>query len=112
MKRRSDPLTNPIILSSDEIRTIIDEIQADPSSPKDRERTFRRIHSEFAEHYPTLFQLSCQPNMDIDRLNILLSMMDKVHSKVVSQHDASVVVGQNLFNGFVKPVVKDEPEEN
>lgn len=58
----------------------------------------------FVEQYPTLFQYACQPTFDVRTLGIMLGLLDRM-DKGMSQHQASVIVGQKLANDFIKPVV-------
>lgn len=110
MKR--DAGSRSVVYSSEEIRAMIADIQANSSSIKDKKRTYRRVYPDFAEHYPTLFELACtDPSIDMQRLNFMLSMMEQVHAKGMTQHDASVEVGKNLYDGFVKPKLSSETDK-
>lgn len=56
----------------------------------------------FVEQYPTLFQYACQPGFDTRQLGIMLGLLDRMGGGM-SQHQASVIVGQKLANDFIKP---------
>ena len=42
-------------------------------------------------------------SMDIERLTYMINMIKQAKSNSISEHDASVEVGQRLVDDFVKP---------
>lgn len=81
---------------------------------------FRREYKEFAENYPTLFDMCCSPNVNMNHLDMMIGMLKQIHSKQVTNHVASVQVGQKLYDAFVNvkegtgvtpPAANEEPEE-
>lgn len=60
-------------------------------------------YNNFAEKYPKLFDMICSDNCDDYLLNKMLSAKRLVNSGSMSQHDASVKVGQDLVNKYVIP---------
>jgi len=60
-------------------------------------------YSNFAEKYPKLFDMICSDNCDDNLLNKMLSAKRLVNNGSMSQHDASVKVGQDLVNKYVIP---------
>lgn len=58
-----------------------------------------------------LFEMSTQHDFDINRLQFMLQMKDKIENANISQHDASAVIGQVLFNDYVKDKIKDAPPD-
>jgi hypothetical protein len=91
--------------SSDEIIAIVQTIVAQSGSTKDKQRIVRKTFPEFAEKYPNLFQMACEPDFNVERLAYMLKMRDAVEQQKVTQHQASVSVGENLFQEYVKPLV-------
>lgn len=57
---------------------------------------------EYAERYPELFK-KIVTKQDLTPLNTMLAMLDKMASGNISQHEASIIVGQRLVDRFVKP---------
>jgi hypothetical protein len=57
--------------------------------------------------YPTLFQKAVEPNFQESELNLMLRVMDTMASSGMSQHQASVIVGQRLMDTFITPTLKD-----
>lgn len=101
-------------LSNEELNEIVNTIHGYKASPKDKMRIFRRQYPVFAESYPTLFEMSCQPHFNIQQFQQMLFMLNKVQTQELSRDEASAVVGQSLFNTFVKPKLdmSKEPEYN
>lgn len=84
------------------------------SNVQNKEAHFENIYKNFKKKYPHLYSMVCQPNVDMNMLNYLLDMMDKIHKNDKTQEDASVEVGQELFTKFVdvsKLTPSDKPIE-
>jgi hypothetical protein len=59
---------------------------------------------EFARDYPTLFEVIMgTEEFHKNSLQTMLSMLDKMGEGNLSQHQASVIVGERLVQTFVKP---------
>lgn len=65
---------------------------------------------DFATQYPTLFQMAAASNFSEQKLNMMLTMLDKMGGGM-TQHQASVVVGQVLADSYIKPVVDRTPPD-
>ncbi len=122
----------PPTLTNDSILDAVEEAKQAPTlfSPreratyvKERVNEVRRLRAlgkndieikaalgDFVEKYPQLFQMAVEPNFDERQLNLMLGLLDKMAGGM-SQHQASVIVGQSLVNTFVKPAIgmKDKP---
>jgi len=61
----------------------------------------------FVTEYPTLFQKAVEPNFKESELNLMLRVMDSMANTGMSQHQASVIVGQRLMDTFITPTLKD-----
>ena len=58
---------------------------------------------EFCEQYPSLLEMLTRPSgFDEKSLTMMMSMLDKMSSKM-TQHEASIKVGQHLIDAYVKP---------
>lgn len=59
---------------------------------------------EFARDYPTLFEVVMGTEaFHKNSLQTMLAMLDKMGEGGLSQHQASVIVGERLVETFVKP---------
>lgn len=62
---------------------------------------------EFVRDYQNLFEMITSPaGYDKRNLEIMLSMLDHMHSGRLSQHEASVIVGKRLYEKFGHTVGK------
>ncbi len=96
-------------LATDEILSIVKEIVHLDSSIPDKKKYIQRKYPLFAEHYPMLLELSLQEDFDMKRLEYMLKLKDAVENENMSQHDASVHVGQHLYDKYVKDKISHKP---
>ena len=59
--------------------------------------------SELEKNQPSIFNMCKEGAMDIERLTYMINMIKQVKSNSISEHDASVKVGQRLVDEYVKP---------
>jgi hypothetical protein len=59
-------------------------------------------HGAFAKAYPELFKKVIE-KQDLSHLGVMLNALDKMETGSLSQHQASILVGQRLVDKFVKP---------
>jgi hypothetical protein len=67
--------------------------------------TQEQIHDkvpEFADKYPELFTKIIQKE-DLSPIQSMLAMLDKMGEGVISQHQASIIIGKKLVDKFVNP---------
>lgn len=65
---------------------------------------YREI-KEFAERYPELFK-KIVGQQDLSPIRNMLTMLDRMAAGGLSAHQASVIVGQQLVNRYVKPQLR------
>jgi hypothetical protein len=99
-------------MTNEEIIAIIETMVSQPGSAKEKQRLFQKSFPEFTEKYPTLFQMACEPDFNMERLVYMLSMREAVSAQKISQHQASVNVGENLFQEYVKPLVEQKKKDD
>jgi hypothetical protein len=58
---------------------------------------------EFARDYTNLFEMILRPGYNKQTLKTMLSMLDRMANGEMTQHQASMVVGERLANTFIKP---------
>jgi hypothetical protein len=72
-----------------------------------KKKVFEKEYKEFADKYPTLFDMCCSQGAgDMHHLDMMLKMLKQINNKQVTNHVASVHVGQKLYDAFVN--VKEE----
>ena len=58
---------------------------------------------DFCEQYPSLLEMLTRPGgYDENSLAMMMTMLSKMSSKM-TQHEASIKVGQHLIDAYVKP---------
>jgi hypothetical protein len=53
--------------------------------------------------YPTVLKKACESNFDLEKFKWMMNMQKNVHNNLISQHNASVEVGERLVDEHVKP---------
>ena len=67
----------------------------------------KELMAGFHEQYPTLFLKAMEPHFDNNQLNVMLLLLDRMGDGRLTQHKASVIVGQHLVDKYVKPMTKN-----
>lgn len=86
------------------VRATIDHILRWKAEGKSRQEIEETLGS-FVTEYPTLFHKVMEPNPDMTMLKSMLALMDRMGAGSMSQHQASVIVGQRLAEKFIRPIV-------
>jgi hypothetical protein len=64
--------------------------------------TMKEAASEFANNFPHLFiMVSSKDGYDKQTLQTMLTMIDKMANTSISQHDASIKVGEHLMKNHI-----------
>jgi len=85
------------------VRDMIKEITAKVAAGKSGDEIkLDAAHGAFAKTYPELFKKVLE-KQDLSHLGVMLNALDKMESGALSQHQASILVGQRLVDKFVKP---------
>lgn len=58
---------------------------------------------EFVRDYKNLFEMVLKPGYNKQTLKTMLTMLDRMGNGEMTQHQASMVVGERLANTFIKP---------
>jgi len=100
--RERDETHGPVTNTS-EIRKIVKEITESKLPNKERLILFEKKYPDFAKQFDVLLKMACAPEFDMNRFNYMMDMRDKVINKIETEESASVKVGQDLFDEYVKP---------
>lgn len=61
----------------------------------------------FVKHYKNLFEMVTMPGgYNKQSLKTMLAMLDRMGSGELTQHQASVIVGQRLADAYIKPNIQ------
>jgi hypothetical protein len=89
-----------------EILSIAREIYCCEDKDKEARRArFSEKHKEFSERYPHLFEMCCAGDIDERKLSMMVGLLARVRDESITEHDASVRVGQMLVDEYVMPHV-------
>ena len=86
------------------IRTMVKDITK-MIAEGETEQSIRNKVPDFVEQYPELFKKMIKKE-DITIMYDMLKLLDKMGEGKLSQHTASVAIGQSLVNRFVTPQLK------
>lgn len=79
------------------------------SNPSKRSKTqFQHTYPEFFRRCPVLSEKLFDPNMDQRILLYMLKQKQQIMEQGVTEHEASVNVGNRLVNQYVKPLINSE----
>ncbi len=80
------------------------------SNLANKKKVFESEYKEFAKAYPTLFDMCCSSNAtDWHHLDMMIAMLKQINKKQITNHVASVHVGQKLYDAFVN--IKEDPTD-
>ncbi len=95
-------------ISSERIKSIVTAIRE--ANVANKKEYFESKYSNFKTKYPKLFEMACSNEpMDMSNLDFMLSMLSKMNVESMSQHDASVHVGQFMYDKYIHENIKDLP---
>jgi hypothetical protein len=67
------------------------------------ETLIREEVARFAEDYPTLYKKVIEGGAEDPSLRTMLALMERMGKGELTQHQASVIVGQRLHDKYIKP---------
>ena len=88
------------------IQEILDNVE-NTSNTKELQQHYANKYPLFKENYPTLFEKLFDTTFDKKLLNLMLEEKKNIDSNTVSQHNASVKIGEVLVNKYVKPMLNE-----
>jgi hypothetical protein len=90
------------------VRAQVQKVQ-DMKQEGKNETEIREAVSRFADDYPTLFKkLLASDDPNDTSLRTMLLMLDRMGSGELSQHQASIIVGQRLHDKYIKPKMEHQ----
>lgn len=92
-------------MDPNEILDIARIIKASKLQPDEKKTVFAKEYEQFSTTYPVLFDVCCNNDSDMTKLEFMVKMLKKINANQMTQHVASAKVGQNLFDTFVQPMV-------
>lgn len=100
--------TEPEKIESNDLVSIITEINDMTGTQKDKQRIVRKKYPNFVEGYPILFEMATKDDFDMNRFLYMIRMRDMIDNNTMSQNDASAKVGMMLYDKYVKDKISDK----
>ena len=88
------------------VQEILDNLE-NSSNIKELQQHYAMKYPLFKENYPTLFEKLFETSLDKRILTLMLEEKKNIDSNTVSQHDASVKIGEALVDKYVKPMLNE-----
>lgn len=88
------------------IQEILDNVE-NTNNTKELQQHYAIKYPLFKKHYPTLFEKLFDTAFDKTLLNLMLEEKNNIDSNTISQHNASVKIGEVLVNKYVKPMLNE-----
>jgi hypothetical protein len=80
------------------------------SDVENKQQYFENKYANFKKKYPKLFEMACSREpMEMSNLDFMLAMLSKMKDDSMTQHDASVEVGQFMYDKYIHENIKDLP---
>tara|TARA_B100001250_G_C19337091_1_gene587368 strand:+ start:275 stop:583 length:309 start_codon:yes stop_codon:yes gene_type:complete len=77
-------------------------------SKDDFDKKVKKEFMDFNLKYPALFEKTLEGTLDKKQFYYMLNMMGKISKDELTDHEASVQVGQVLVDKYVKPALNKE----
>ena len=81
----------------------IDNLASNNHSEQDFKNLMKQKYKFLLENHEAIFNISLSQNYDLARLKFMLEMANKIRNNEITEHNASVQVGQVLVDQIVKP---------
>jgi hypothetical protein len=102
------PLDFPAAERAKYARSMVKRVQEFQKAGRPVEQ-IKEILPEFVRDYPQLFSMLTQPEgYDKASLESMLTLLDRIGGGSMNHHQASVIVGHQLIEKFVKPQLRGD----
>ena len=95
-----------ILDTVEKITNEMQQMKQDGVNGNDMKIKLTNQYSDFSMKYPVIFLKTIEGNLNLKQFTEMVGMATNVNNKKISQHDASVKVGEKLVKKYVKPILK------
>ena len=103
MSSKEIPKERILVESRDLNRKFNDNLASRELSDDEFKVSMKSHYPYLLNNYESIFNIACSKSYDFNRLATMLGLAQKVKDDEISEHDASVQVGQILVDQIVKP---------
>ena len=69
------------------------------------EQEIKDATGQFADNYPNFFK-KLMDKEDLQPIHTMVNMLDRMGSGQINQHQASIIVGTQLYNKYIEPTLR------
>ena len=88
-----------------ELKDVLEEMKDSSLKGEEKQKYFVSKYNQLANKYPMIFKKASEPNFDYQKMFWMIDKQDNVNRKNISQHEASIEIGEELVNEHIKPVL-------
>lgn len=92
-------------LPLDELMRIVKEVASMNKNEREKRRYCQNTYPDFVDRYPMLYEKVCENGFDMERFMYMMNLRHQIQEKKHTVDSASAIVGQRLFDVYVKPIV-------
>lgn len=89
----------------DSLKEVLLEMEQSSLKGHEKEKYFVIKYKKVADEYPMIIKKACEDDFDYAKIFWMIDKKLEVDSQRMSQHDASIEVGEALVNQYIKPIV-------
>jgi|UniRef100_A0A6C0CW72 hypothetical protein len=89
----------------DSLKEVLLEMEQSPLKGTKKEEYFVTKYKTIADEYPMIIKKACDDDFDYAKMFWMIDKKLEVDSQRISQHDASIEVGEVLVDQYIKPIV-------
>jgi len=89
----------------DSLKEVLLEMEQSSLKGSEKEKYFVTKYKTIADEYPMIIKKACDDDFDYAKMFWMIDKKLEVDSQRISQHDASIEVGEVLVDQYIKPIV-------
>ncbi len=99
-------------LPNDELIHIVRTVASMNKSMREKRKYCQASFPDFVDRYPMLYEKVCEDGFDMNRFMYMMNLKNQIQKKAQTVDSASKIVGQRLFDEYVKPIVDGKSEKS
>ena len=89
----------------DSLKKVLLEMKSSPLKQNEKEEFFVTKYKSISDEYPMIIKKACEQDFDYAKIFWMIDKKLEVDSKNITQHDASVEIGEVLVDEYIKPII-------